>query len=75
MHFLFHTKLHAQPESGMEGILTPDKGIGKAILSDMLPHSEQHLRIHRSATNMATLHFASIIHYWFPGVGNRTNSV
>lgn len=59
----------------MEGILTPDKGLGKAILSDKRPHTEPHLHIHRSATDMATLHFVSIIHYGSLGVGNHTNSV
>lgn len=41
----------------MEGILTPDKGLGKAILSDKRPYTERNLHIHLSATNMATLHF------------------
>lgn len=57
------------------GILTPDKGLGKAILSDKRPHTEPHLHIHRSATDMATLHFVSIIHYGSLGVGTHTNSV
>lgn len=75
IHFLFYTKLHAQPESGMEGILTPDKGLGKAILSDKRPYTERNLHIHLSATNMATLHFVSIIHYGSLGVGNHSNCV
>lgn len=59
----------------MEGILISDKGLGKAMLSDKRPHTGRHLHIHRSATNMAALHFASTIHYGSLGVGNHTNSV
>ena len=45
------------------------------MLSDKRPHTEPHLHIHLSATNMATLHFVSIIHYGSLGVGTHTNSV
>lgn len=59
----------------MKEILIPDKGLGKAILSDKRPYTERNLHIHLSATNMATLHFVSIIHYGSLGVGTHTNSV
>jgi len=59
----------------MKEILIPDKGPGKEMLSDKRPHTEPHLHIHRSATDMATLHFVSIIHYGSLGVGTHTNSV
>ena len=45
------------------------------MLSDKRPHTEPHLHIHRSATDMATLLFVSIIHYGSLGVGTHTNSV
>ena len=59
----------------MEGILTPDTRLGKTTLSNKHPHSELLLRIHRSAMNMTTLHFASIIHYGSLGVGIHTKCV
>ncbi len=43
----------------MEGILTPDKGLGKAILSDKRPYTERNLHIH----------------YGSLGVGNHSNCV
>ena len=59
----------------MKEILIPDKGSGKEMLSDKRPYTERNLHIHLSATNMATLHFATIIHYGSLGVGTHTNSV
>lgn len=59
----------------MKGILIPGNFLARVILSDKCLHTEWNLYIHRSATNMMTLHFASIIHYGYLRVGIHINSL